>query len=70
MRKRLDRQAEARLRGSVFAAAVAPAHRGERKTLHLFSSFRGASEASEPGIHIHRPGIPGPRLLARPGMTN
>src|SRR5450759_1500323 len=44
-----------------------------RSRVHLFhrSSFRGASEASEPGIHNHRPGlwIPCPALTRRPGMT-
>ena len=35
---------------------------------HFILSFRGASEASEPGIHNHRPGlwIPGPALRAVP----
>ena len=34
-------------------------------------SFRGASEAREPGIHNHnsRVWIPGPALARRPGMT-
>src|SRR5579864_8067483 len=40
-------------------------------TIASTSSFRGASEASDPGIHNHGPGvwIPGPRQEARPGMT-
>jgi hypothetical protein len=40
--------------------------------IHLVSpSFRGASEASEPGIHNHDWGlwIPGMRQGAHPGMT-
>jgi hypothetical protein len=36
-----------------------------------YSSFRGASKASEPGIHNHDRGlwIPGLRQEAHPGMT-
>src|SRR4051812_17905061 len=38
----------------------------------MTSSFRGGSEASEPGIRKHDPGlgIPGLRQGARPRMTN
>jgi hypothetical protein len=41
------------------------------KAVHLNSSFRGGSEASEPGIHNHdlRVWIPGLRQEAHPGMT-
>src|SRR5436305_10079426 len=37
----------------------------------MAASFRGGSEASEPGIHNHDRWlwIPGPRQRARPGMT-